>query len=346
MSRNPTVTVRAPVRVDIAGGTLDIYPVYNFLGSSLTLNFAISPGTRVEVKTKQGSGVRIQAGAEPTREFENSHSIDSRGSLAVVGNVLNYFPPSDRFSLSFESSVPHGSGLGASSSLIVALLTAVGIYLGRPVAPNSIPQIASEIESSVIHMLTGRQDYIPAIFGGLNVIRFAPGKTQLVNLEKGKPECRFIEKYGFLAYTGQAHLSGRENWSLVKKFIEGNKKSRQAFEELYKIAEEALRALSEKDPEKLGEAMSRDWKVRTRLSPSVTFGKFEDFIRSPEVKKHFYGIRLCGAGGGGTLFGILKKPEKRKTVESLARKAGFSPIKFSISHGMEARVGGKKISIL
>ncbi|RMG58460.1 MAG: hypothetical protein D6713_07635 [Deltaproteobacteria bacterium] len=346
MGRNPTVTVRSPVRVDIAGGTLDIYPVYNLLGSSLTLNFAVNLTTRVEVREKQGSGVRVCPGGETPREFENSHAIDSRGSLAVVGSVLSYFPPADRFTLSFESNVPPGSGLGASSSLIVSLLTALGIFLKKPLSPGNIPQVASEIESSVIHMLTGRQDYIPAIFGGLNVIRFSPGKTQLVHIERDRAECRFLEKYGFLAYTGQAHISGRENWNLVKNFIEGGKKWREGFEKLYEIAEKALEALTKKDPEALGEALLEDWKVRKSLSRTVSFKKFNEFASSPEAKKTFTGLRLCGAGGGGTLFGLLRDPSRREQAEKLASKAGFTPMKFSISPGLEARVGGKKVALL
>lgn len=341
-----TVTVKAPVRVDIAGGTLDVYPVYNIIGSSLTVNFAINVFSRVKVKKRDEAGIVIHFGRGEKREFENSHSLENKGRLSLIKHVFDYFPPLNNFVLSFDSEAPLGSGLGASSSLIVALLTAIGIFSDNHVPVKNLFLVASEIESSLIKMLTGRQDYVPAIFGGLNVVRFSPGKTQMVHIKREKEECKFLEDYGFLAYTGIAHVSANENWILVKKLLDGGRKGQEIFKQLLSLAEEASAAVAIRDPAMLGDVIRRDWQFRKSLSEKVTVERFEKFLRTREVKKILYSARLCGAGGGGTMFGILKSPKDRTRAEALAEKAGFSPIAFSISKGVEVRIGGKKVQIL
>jgi len=341
-----TVTVKAPVRVDVAGGTLDLYPIYNILGSSLTINFGIDILSRVEIRRRNEEGIHITSGDGDSRGFSNSLSLENKGNLSVVKHVFDYFPSLGRFHLSFSSGAPSGSGLGASSSLIIALLTAVGIFSRHHVPLKKLPLVASEIESSLIHMVTGRQDYIPAIMGGLNLIRFSPGKTKLANIEKGKKECRFLEEYGFLAFTGVSHVSAKENWLLIRKFLDGTKKSRKGFESLLSLAEEALQALTGRDPEMLGDVFEREWNVRKSLSSKVSPERFEKFINRKEVKRILRGARLCGAGGGGTLFAVLKDPGERESLKELSVREGFHPIDFSVARGMEVRVGGKKVRVL
>lgn len=346
MAGASTITVKTPVRVDIAGGTLDVYPIYNVIGSSLTVNFAINIFSRVKLKRREEEGIQINFGKGEKREFLNTHSLENKGRLSVIKHVFEYFPPFSNFALAFDSEAPIGSGLGASSSLIVALLTAIGLYSDNLIPVKNLFLVASEIESSLIKMMTGKQDYVPAIFGGLNVIKFSPGKTQMVNIKREKSECRFLEEYGVLAYTGISHVSANENWTLVKKLLDGGRKGQDQFIELLSLAEDASAAIAAKDPVRLGDVIEREWKARKSLSPNVTVDVFEKFMNKREVKKVIRSARLCGAGGGGTMFGILRSPDHRKRAAELARKAGFLPIPFSISKGLEVRVGGKRVELL
>lgn len=346
MGVDSTVSVKAPVRVDIAGGTLDIYPVYNILGSSLTVNFAIDLFSRVKIRTREKEGVLLRAGKGGAREFAHSHAIENKGELALVSHVFRYFQPCQQFSLTIDSDAPKGSGLGSSSSLIVSLLTAAGRFLDNAIPVKNLFHVASEIESSLIHMVTGKQDYVPAIFGGLNFIRFSPGKTQMMNVKRNKGECRWLERLGFLAFTGVSHVSARENWLLVKRLIDGGRKGREKFDRLLALAEEASAAISGKDPEKLADVMEREWAVRKGLSRMVTVESFEKFKRHREVRKLIHSARLCGAGGGGTMFAICRPGGDREKLTHMAMKAGFSPIPFSIAGEMEVRIGGKRARLL
>ena len=346
MGSPSTVTVKTPVRVDIAGGTLDLYPIYNILGTSLTINFAVNTLSRVEIRRSQKKGIRITTADGDSQGFANSLAIRDKGNLAVLKHVFDYFPAMGKLHLSFGTEAPSGSGLGASSSLVVALLTAIGIYSNHHIPIKKLPLVASDIESSLIKMVTGRQDYLPAIMGGLNFIRFAPGKTQLVNIERGKKECLFLEEHGFLAYTGIAHVSARANWDLIKMLLEGERKSREAFKRLLEIAEEAGDAIIGKSPEKLGKAMKKDWKVRNALSPGVTVKGFEGFIGRKVVLHLIHGAGWGGGGGGGTFFAILKNPEDRDLFESLVEGEGYRALRFSVAGGMEVRVSGKKVRVM
>ncbi|NIS75568.1 MAG: hypothetical protein GTO08_09865, partial [Deltaproteobacteria bacterium] len=112
------------------------------------------------------------------------------------------------------------------------------------------------------------------------------------------------------------------------------------------LAKEASDVISKKDPAMLGAVIERDWHVRKSLSPQVTFDRFENFLKKKDVRKMIYSARLCGAGGGGTMFAVLKGPEHRKSAEAAAEKAGFSPLPFSISRGLEVRIGGKRVQLL
>lgn len=346
MAGASTITVKTPVRVDIAGGTLDVYPIYNVIGSSLTVNFAINMFSRVTLKRRMEEGIQINFGKGEKREFEHTHSLENKGRLSVIKHVFEYFPPFGNFVLTFDSEAPLGSGLGASSSLIVALLTAAGLFSNNLIPLKNLFLVASEIESSLIKMMTGKQDYVPAVYGGLNVIRFSPGKTQLVNIKKDKAECRFLEEYGFLAYTGVSHVSANENWLLVKKLLDGGRWGQEKFSRLLSLAEDASVAIADRDPARLGKIIDDEWQVRKGLSPNVTVDVFERFTSKKEVKKVIFSARLCGAGGGGTMFGILKSRGYRERATELAEKAGFLPIPFSISGGLEVRVGGKRVEPL
>ncbi len=334
-----SVRVTVPNRVDLAGGTLDIYPLYLLVPGSITVNAAIGVTSRVEIVPSPGKA-RLVSGNFPQRaEAGDTHGFPLGGDLGLIAAALRCFPPVRGLTLSMRNDAPVGSGIGASSSLLVAAMLAMDAVLGRRRRWEETAREAMEIEAAHLRSLTGRQDHVAALRGGIQGIVFRPGRIDASRIPVRSRVGRALAAHGFLAGTGKSHHSSDVNWRMIRRAIEGDAAVLRKFHAIAAAARDAWDAVSAGEIAAVGKAVAAEWAVRKTLAPGVSTRLVDAALGSREIRGRVAGAKLCGAGGGGMLFGLLRTPDERRAVEDILRRRGFAVYPFRLSAGPSVETG-------
>ncbi len=337
----PLVQVMVPNRVDLAGGTLDIFPLYLLVPGAMTVNAAIRVESIVSIHPVRGVSRLVSDTFSRRAEARDTHGFPTRGADGLVAAVLRRFPPQTGIELRFRNEAPVGSGIGASSALLVAVMLAMGCYLGGRKGWRETAREAMEIEAAHLRNLTGTQDHIAALRGGIQGIRYLPGRTEAERIAPRSPAGRMLAAHGFLASTGKSHFSAGLNWRMIRGAIDGNPEALRRFRDIGRAARDAWEAVSEGEIERTGRAIAREWAIRRTIARGISLRAVDGLFSSPGFRRRVSGAKLCGAGGGGMVFGLLRGPEDREAVEEALRRCGFSPFPFRISAGPRiVRLGG------
>jgi D-glycero-alpha-D-manno-heptose-7-phosphate kinase len=289
---------RVPVRIDFAGGTLDLWPIYALMGGGCTVNAAIDLWIEFEASfTGRGHQIRSE---DLGLSFESPEWPQAPPrDLSWVWRVLSAAPRRPVY-LSIKSPVPKGSGLGVSSCLGVGLRgMGLGIEAGEGLA-SQVP-LLRDLEAQELQTPTGWQDYYPAALGGCLALHW--GTTPY--WERLCPHPELLDDL-LVFYTGQPHHSGLTNWEAYKRFIEGDATTREALKDIALIAEEMALALP-KDPAAVGELLEREGAARVRLSPFIETDAMRAVRERGKREGWFSGMKPCGAGGGGCCLLVVKK---------------------------------------
>lgn len=318
----PLESWRIPVRIDFAGGTLDLWPIYAMLGGCLTVNAAVDLWIELTVQ-RQGSGFHIES-----RDLDRSGHWDAwpaspPEALSWVWRVLDASgkPP---VSVAIHSPIPQGSGLGVSSCLGIGLLgSALGMEAGGALAAR-VP-LMRDLESRELQTPTGWQDYYPAALGGALALHW----------DGPEPRWEHLEPHpGLLAdlvvfYTGKPHHSGLTNWEAYKRFIEGDIQTREALSDIREISQDMARALPS-DPAQVGALLEREGRARVRLSPAVETDAMRAVRARGRQEGWYSGMKPCGAGGGGCCL-LVVKDGTREHAEASLRDMGLPPLDLRIT---------------
>ena len=167
------ITSKAPCRVDLAGGTLDIWPLYLFHSNGVTVNFAVDRYTYCTLETRNDREINIHS-----QDLQRSESFGSleelRGSkkykLPLVSQILRFFTPETGLDITTNSEAPAGGGIAGSSALIIATTSALNKLTGAGIPIEKLREVAQNIEAQIINVPTGCQDYYPAMYGGVSAI--------------------------------------------------------------------------------------------------------------------------------------------------------------------------------
>ncbi|MHB1024544.1 MAG: GHMP family kinase ATP-binding protein [Desulfobacteria bacterium] len=339
MATNGLGTIRpfrvvVPNRVDIAGGTLDIYPLYLLIGDAITVNAAVAVRSEVEVRPFRRGAARLSSGNFGiTLTAADTHGFSRGGKLGLLSRALRHFPAVSGVEIRVRNEAPVGSGIGASSALLVALMLAAARIAGGSHRTEETAGAAMEIEAAHLKSLTGRQDHLAALRGGIQGIRFLPGRIESHRLPPGGRAGTMLRDHGFLAHTGIAHHSSDVNWRMIRGAIDGDGKVLRKFRGIAAAARDAWEAVSSADPRGTGAAIAAEWTIRKTLAPGVSTAGVEELLPDRRFRRLVSGAKLCGAGGGGMLFGLLRDPDDREAVEALLSGTGMSILPFRISGG-------------
>lgn len=317
------IKVKSPTRVDLAGGTLDCWPLYLFLGDPVTINVAIDIFTHVSLAARADADTQVElhsADLNARRTYPDLETClsDTDPAFDLVRAHLRFWKPSHGFTLSTRSESPVGGGLGGSSSLCISLLKAFAAWMERRMEPGEMVRIASHLEAQVLLKPTGTQDYFPPIFGGMNFITYGvPGPSVEV---KPIPRAIFDDRF-LLVYTGRSHHSGINNWQVIKNWLDGDVRPRRALEKLAEVSREMKVVLEHGRAVELPPLFAREYEARTELS---------DGFSSPEIRRlndlaRSVGAiaKICGAGGGGCV--LIWCPDRQiQRATDVIRDAGFT----------------------
>jgi D-glycero-alpha-D-manno-heptose-7-phosphate kinase len=340
MAITSRIRVVVPNRVDLAGGTLDIYPLYLLVPGSMTVNAAIAIRSRVDVARVRGPSRLHSEDFSLVEKAADTHGFSTSGKLGLIAGALRFFPPARGVELRFRNEAPLGSGLGASSSLLVATMLAMDAWLGRKRGWEETARQAMEIEAGHLRCLAGRQDHIAALRGGIQGIRFLPGRVEADRMAPSSGAGRKLESHGFIAGSGKAHRSAEVNWRMIRGAIEGDAELLRKFRGIAAAARETWEAVGNGEIDAAGRAVASEWRIRKTLAAGVSTPRVEGAFAMREFRKRVTGVKLCGAGGGGVAFGLLRAPEDRGKVEALLSAEGFTVYPFRLSGGPRIEVGG------
>jgi D-glycero-alpha-D-manno-heptose-7-phosphate kinase len=312
------IIARVPVRADLAGGTLDLWPLYLFNPGSRTVNLAISIFAECEVETRGDSAIEIEmedAGVEA--RFASLGELQADARMALFAKALEHFELTG-LRISTRTEAPRGSGLGGSSALAIALVRALSILAGRPVEGDDLIHLVRDLETRLLGIPAGIQDYYPPVYGGLAALHLDPGDVVRHPITLPLPE---LGRHLVLHYSGVSHFSGTNNWQMYKGFVDGDRRVRDGLGEISRISIEMEKALIARDFAAAGRALGAEWSARKKLVDGITTPEV-DAVIAAAVRAGAWAGKVCGAGGGGCI--IILTPEERRegVIEALANAPG------------------------
>src|SRR5687767_9951174 len=318
MPSGKTIEASAPARVDLAGGTLDLWPLHALHPGSVTVNLAIDRRASCRVG-RVGEGVRLIAPDRGLdRQVRSPKELRDDPGTALVGALLEELAPDGGIELEFRSGVPFGSGLGGSSALAVAVAAALAQSNGAAFRGMVSVEFVRDVETRVLGKPAGVQDYYSAFGGGLHVLRFETGHTAA---ERADVDADAWDAHLTLFDTGSAHSSGMNNWEIFRRRLEGDYAVARGLEKIAAAAREMAAAAGAGDFAAMGRALQGEWESRRELAPVVSSPAIEAAISSA-VAAGAWGGKACGAGGGGCVV-FLSPPERTASVrEGLGRLNG------------------------
>ena len=330
MAHLPYAEATAPTRIDLAGGTLDIWPLYLFHPGAVTVNVAIDRRAWCRVETGYG-GVRIESKDTLTQaEGATVTDVLGGGVLSLVAFILRALGIETGVKVVTQSRVPAGSGLGGSSALAVAIAAAASHALGRPLDADGLWPIVRDAEAQAIAVPTGVQDYLAAIHGGVLGIALEPGALRTARLDTDPGR---VEESLLLVDAGATRFSGINNWDVFKGQIDGQKGVREALARIVSAARAMREALTSGRYADVPQVMADEWEARKALAPGVTTPEVDQIVEAARVEGG--AGKVCGAGGGG-MVAVWADVDRKARIDAALRQKGFKVVPFRIDlRGLE-----------
>jgi D-glycero-alpha-D-manno-heptose-7-phosphate kinase len=259
----------SPTRVDLAGGTLDINPLTRLLSHVKTINFGITlhAGVEIEKSTKYFNICSVDQKIASEGTFLE---VTRANKLPWLEKLLEFFweaewPP---IKIKVEAKSPSGAGLGGSSCLGIALASALlkarqDIGQGLILSEHQLVQIVQDLETSLIRVPTGCQDYWGGLRGGINIISYPPGKVHIQTLrgEQGSE----LKNLLLLCYSGVSRASGTNNWAIFRRAFDGDFNTLSLLGEIGELSEALADSVLACDWREVFRLSSLEWALRKKL---------------------------------------------------------------------------------
>jgi D-glycero-alpha-D-manno-heptose-7-phosphate kinase len=325
------IEASAPPRVDLAGGTIDIWPIYLFHPGATTVNFALSLYARCRIETRDDGRIILES-----RDLKVSFETDLAAiedlrleqRLELVSKLVHFFKPTTGFHLIAESNVPAGAGLGGSSALAIACIGALNRLVGNRYDQRKFVTIAANVESTVIKVPAGFQDYYPPLYGSVSCIHFRPDGIEREALKVNKEE---LERRIAICYTGEPRLSGINNWEIFKRHIDGDAELFELFDGIRDSAQNMREALLAGDWDRVAQVMKHAYPNRKRLAPTITTPQM-DMLVEKALANGAEAAKVCGAGGGGCIAFFCAAGRRADVEAALAAEEGAQVLDWTLAH--------------
>ena len=324
------IETSAPTRIDLAGGTIDIWPLYLFHSGAQTLNAAISIRARAHIENRTDNRIVIRSmDTGASVEADHWRTLKDERQLRLLSLLVHFFEVTG-ITLTTTSESPAGAGIAGSSALNVAVCAALADWKREHYEPEALLHIAQNVEAQTINVPTGLQDYRPAMYGGVAALELDVDGLRRVplDIDVGELEQRLV-----LCYTGEPRNSGTNNWDITKKHIDGDQHVFDCFERIRDTAAVMREALARSDWDAVGRAIVDEWDNRKRLAPGVTTTAIDSLIERAGAAGAT-AAKVCGAGGGGCLF-CYGPPAANHSIREALAAGGARVLDYRIErHGL------------
>jgi len=331
---------RAPLRLGLAGGGTDVSPYSDIYGGAV-LNATITMYAYATIEPRDDGKIVFNSIDRGEKiEYEAEEKLDIDGKLDLLKGVYNRIVKDfKKKPLSFELTTyvdaPPGSGLGSSSTLVVAIIGAFAEWLKLPLGEYDIAHLAFEIERKDLKMAGGKQDQYAATFGGFNFMEFYDNDKVIVNPLRIKSE--IINELQFnllLYYTGTSRLSSKIIEAQVKN-VSGKKE--KPIEAMHKLKEQAImmkEAILKGKLNEIGEILDFGWQYKKQMAEGITNPVIDEIYETAK-KAGAIGGKISGAGGGGFMMFYCPGNTRYKVIEALQKFGGeFRRFQFT-KYGLE-----------
>ena len=328
-----SVSASAPTRIDLAGGTIDIWPLYLFHDGASTLNAAISLRAHATIEPRSDGAIELVS-IDTSRRSTARHwsALSADDELPLLALLARHYQL-DSATLTTRGESPAGAGIAGSSALAIAVAGAAAAYTGHasvdPAAVNGhyeeLLRVVMNVECQTIRVPTGVQDYRPALYGGIAAIELRVDAVERVGLSVDPQE---LERRIVIAYTGVPHHSGTNNWEIVKRHLDGDRYVFDCFERIRDTAVAMRQALARENWDEVGRQIATEWENRKRLAPGVTTPMLDELI-DRAATAGATAATVCGAGGGGCLF-CFGPPAARDAIARALADGGARVLDYRI----------------
>ena len=327
---------RAPLRIGLAGGGTDVSPYSDEFGGAI-LNATISHYAHAVIEPNE-NGIKIQAMDRKEEQLHNCNdALPTDGTLDLHKGVFNRIQkdfgiPNKNFCLTTYVDAPAGSGLGTSSTLMVAIIGAFTEMLKLPLGEYDIAHYAYEIERKDLQLAGGKQDQYAATFGGVNFMEFYADDKVIVNPLRIRNEyLHELENNLVLYFTSTSRESATIIKEQQKNVLQKNEKSVEAMHQLKEQARMMKEALLRGKLNDIGKILDFGFQQKRNMAHNISNNFIEEIYEAAK-KSGATGGKISGAGGGGFMTFYCPLNTRYKVMETLNSFGGqVKPYQFTKS---------------
>jgi D-glycero-alpha-D-manno-heptose-7-phosphate kinase len=315
------VRARAPLRLSFGGGGTDVSPYPEERGG-VVLSTTIDKFAYASIHPRRDKKFEIHSiDFERVARYPHVRRLPFDGDLDLIKAVVRAFKPVTGASLVIHSDAPPGSGLGSSSTLVVALVSALREWLGRPLTSYEVAEMAYRIERVDLGIAGGRQDQYAATFGGFNFIEFQAGATIVNPLRVPVHALRELEYRLLLCYLKQTRSSADIIERQRASYVAGKRSVVRALDALKARTHEMKKALLLGDIDGFGGLLHEAWLAKKGLDAGISTAGV-DALYERARKAGALGGKMPGAGGGGYFLFLCRADRKHEVARTLEAAHG------------------------
>jgi D-glycero-alpha-D-manno-heptose-7-phosphate kinase len=295
--------------------------LYLYHPGAVTVNFAVDRYASCVLSTRSDRRIVLRSrdlNGEETFASLKELSAARRYKLPLLAYLVKFFAPQTGIELATDSEAPAGAGIAGSSTLIIAVSSALNRLTGAGYKIEKLREISQNIEAQIIRVPTGAQDYYPAMYGGVSAIELGEAgiARKAVAVDREDLNQRIV-----LAYTGVPRNSGINNWEVMKAHIDGDRAVFRNFDHIAAIAMAMRAALEKSDWLEVARLLREEWRNRRTNAPGITTPLIDRLIAVAR-RNGAVGAKVCGAGGGGCVFFLVERGAKERVSQAIAAEGG------------------------
>ena len=331
---------KAPLRIGLAGGGTDVSPYSDLYGGAI-LNATISLYAHASIEPISEKKIILEAmDRNESEEFDLVNDLPLNGHLNLLKGVYNciqkdYGQIKSGFKLSSFVDAPAGSGLGTSSTLVVAIIGAFAEMMRLPLGEYDIAHYAYAIERQYLNLAGGKQDQYAATFGGVNFMEFYEGDKVIVNPLRIKQQYLFeLENNLVLYYTSTSRESAKIIELQSRNVVSKKEHSIEAMHQLKQQSQMMKEALLTGRLNDFGEILDFGYQQKRKMAEGISNSLMEEIYETAK-DAGATGGKISGAGGGGFMIFYCPGTTKYKVIKSLEQFGGYHKNYLFVEHGLK-----------
>jgi D-glycero-alpha-D-manno-heptose-7-phosphate kinase len=320
---------KAPLRLGLAGGGSDVSP-YSDLYGGIILNATINLYAYCTIEETTDDAITVESyDGDCFEQYPLSRELEIDGKASLLKGTYNrvmrdFDLPLKACRITTYNDAPAGSGLGTSSTMVVAILKAFVEWYSLPLGDYEIARLAYEIERKDLQLSGGKQDQYAATFGGFNYMEFLKGDMVIVNPLKVK---RWIidelEASIVLYFTGRSRSSAAIIDEQKKNTSSGNTRSIEAMHRIKQSAVDMKLAVLKGDMKEFARILGQGWEDKKKMAGAITNPVIEEAFEVA-LKAGALAGKVSGAGGGGFIMFVVNPARKKAVTDALSCLNGFT----------------------